>query len=109
MFQRNDIREGMVVRSLDGEKLGRVFAVGDRQFEIEKGLFFPKDYLASYADIQDIRDDEIILSRGRDSLGDVNDSASANVSEPALGATEASATRPSMPGATDTTRLDRDL
>ena len=45
----------MVVRSIDGEKLGKVFAVGDGEFHIEKGLFFPKDYLVRYSEISDIR------------------------------------------------------
>jgi uncharacterized protein (TIGR02271 family) len=68
MFQRSQLMEGMTVRSADGEKLGRVFALGDGEFHIEKGLFFPKDYLVRYSDIADIRDGEIILSHGRDSL-----------------------------------------
>lgn len=71
MFGRSGIREGMVVRSSDGEKLGKVFAVGDDAFHIEKGLFFPKDYLCRYSDISDIRGDEIILASGRDALRDL--------------------------------------
>jgi len=58
----------MTVRSSDGEKLGRVFSLGDDSFHIEKGLFFPKDYLVRYADISDIRNGEIILLHGRDNL-----------------------------------------
>jgi uncharacterized protein (TIGR02271 family) len=68
MFQRSQLREGMTVRSSDGEKLGRVFALGDDAFHIEKGLFFPKDYLVRYAEVSDIRDGEIILMHGRESL-----------------------------------------
>jgi uncharacterized protein (TIGR02271 family) len=68
MFQRSELKEGMTVRSSDGEKLGRVFALGEGEFHIEKGLFFPKDYLVRYSDIVDIRDGEIILAHGRDSL-----------------------------------------
>lgn len=68
MFQRSQVMEGMTVRSIDGEKLGRVFSLGDDAFHIEKGLFFPKDYLVRYADISDIRDGEIILMHGRESL-----------------------------------------
>jgi len=68
LFQRSQLMEGMTVRSSDGEKLGKVFALGDDSFHIEKGLFFPKDYLVRYADISDIRDGEIILLHGRDSL-----------------------------------------
>jgi uncharacterized protein (TIGR02271 family) len=68
LFQRSQLMEGMTVRSSDGEKLGRVFSLGDDSFHIEKGLFFPKDYLVRYADISDIRNGEIILLHGRDNL-----------------------------------------
>lgn len=68
MFQRTDVREGMVVRSIDGEKLGKVFAVGDGEFHIEKGLFFPKDYLVRYSEISDIRAGEIVLNHGKEAL-----------------------------------------
>ncbi|KFA93481.1 YsnF/AvaK domain-containing protein [Archangium violaceum] len=73
MFQRTQLREGMTVRSIDGEKLGKVFSIGDDAFHIEKGLFFPKDYLVRYADISDIRDGEIILLHGRESLRNLSD------------------------------------
>jgi uncharacterized protein (TIGR02271 family) len=68
MFQRSNIREGMIVRSIEGEKLGKVFAVSEGEFHIEKGLFFPKDYLVRYSEISDIRGDEIILNHGREAL-----------------------------------------
>lgn len=68
MFQRSDVREGMVVRSIDGEKLGKVFAVGDGEFHIEKGLFFPKDYIVRYSEISDVRAGEIILNHGKEAL-----------------------------------------
>ncbi|MFP2909326.1 hypothetical protein ACLESD_30650 [Pyxidicoccus sp. 3LFB2] len=68
MFQRTDVREGMVVRSIDGEKLGKVFAVGDGEFHIEKGLFFPKDYIVRYSEVSDIRAGEIILNHGKEAL-----------------------------------------
>jgi uncharacterized protein (TIGR02271 family) len=68
MYQRSHIREGMTVRSIDGEKLGKVFAVQDGEFLIEKGLFFPKDYVCRYSEISDIRDGEIILMHGREGL-----------------------------------------
>jgi uncharacterized protein (TIGR02271 family) len=68
MYQRTHIKEGMVVRSIDGEKLGKVFAIGDDSFQIEKGLFFPKDYLVRYAEVSDVRGGEIILTHGRESL-----------------------------------------
>ncbi len=68
MFQRSDIKEGMTVRSIDGEKLGRVFALHSGEFLIEKGLFFPKDYVCRYSEISDIRNGEIILLHGKEKL-----------------------------------------
>ncbi len=68
MAQRFDIRPGMVVRSMDGEALGRVFAVTEARFEIEKGVFSPEDYAIDFADVQEIRDGEIFLVHGRADL-----------------------------------------
>jgi uncharacterized protein (TIGR02271 family) len=73
MYQRNNIKEGMTVRSADGHKLGKVYAVGDTEFHIEKGLFFPKDYACRYSEISDIREGDIILAHGRESLRSLSD------------------------------------
>jgi uncharacterized protein (TIGR02271 family) len=75
MFGRTQIREGMTVRSSDGEKLGKVFAVGEDSFHVEKGLFFPKDYLCRFSDVTDVRDGELILASGRDALRDTQANA----------------------------------
>ncbi|MCP3100674.1 YsnF/AvaK domain-containing protein [Myxococcus sp. K15C18031901] len=74
MFQRTDINEGMVVRSNDNEKLGKVFAIGDGAFHIERGLFFPKDYRVAFSEVSDIRNGEVILNRGKDALQQVSES-----------------------------------
>ena len=68
MFERGQILEGMTVRSMDGEKLGRVYATSDTEFFIEKGIFFPKEYACKYSEISDIRNGEVILIHGRESL-----------------------------------------
>jgi len=68
MFERSRIKEGMVVRSQDGEKLGRVFSVEADSFCIEKGLFFPKDYVVRFSEVAGERDGELILAHGRASL-----------------------------------------
>src|SRR5687768_2672140 len=73
MYQRSDIKEGMTVRSVDGHKLGKVYAVGETEFHIEKGLFFPKDYSVRYAEISDLRNGEIILMHGKESLRAISD------------------------------------
>jgi hypothetical protein len=73
MYQRGDIKEGMTVRSIDGHKLGKVYAVGETEFHIEKGLFFPKDYAVRYAEISELRQGEIILAHGKESLRTFSD------------------------------------
>ncbi len=73
MYQRGDIKEGMTVRSVDGHKLGKVYAVGETEFHIEKGLFFPKDYAVRYAEISALRDGDIILAHGKESLRTFSD------------------------------------
>jgi hypothetical protein len=40
------IREGMIVRTPDGEKLGRVASVGNEDFTIERGLLFKHRFVA---------------------------------------------------------------
>ena len=68
MYQRDGIQEGMIVRSIDGHRLGKVYAVGEDEFHIEKGLFFPKDYSVRYAEVSDVKDGEIFLAHGKESL-----------------------------------------
>ncbi len=68
MVDRSQILEGMVVRSSDGRELGRVLACGDRSFVVEKGLYFPTDYVARYDDVADVSRGEIRLSRRHEEL-----------------------------------------
>lgn len=92
MIKRSDIKEGMTVKSIDGEKLGKVFAVSDGEFHIEKGMFFPKDYLVRYAEVSDIRNGEIYLNHGREALSGLADGGTlAGQGTGALGATAAGA------------------
>src|SRR5689334_15923 len=62
---RRGVQEGMIVYSSDGEKLGKVLQCEAETFIIEKGFFFPKDYIARYQDIADVRGDEIHLSSAK--------------------------------------------
>jgi uncharacterized protein (TIGR02271 family) len=62
------VREGMMVRSADGEKLGKVIACEADTFIIGKGFFFPRDYLARYEDVQDVLGDELLLRHSRAEL-----------------------------------------
>jgi hypothetical protein len=77
MGRQQRIREGMFVRSADGKRLGRIALVGERDFQIEKGSFFPTEYVASFDEVKGIRDDEVILvhERKRFQRGDVADAA----------------------------------
>ena len=56
------IREGMVVRTPDGEKLGRVASVGADDFTIERGLIFKHTFIASLEHVIAVDDekDELI-------------------------------------------------
>jgi hypothetical protein len=68
VIDRNQVREGMLVRSSDGKKLGRVLACAEGKFIVEKGFFFATDYIARYDDVTEVSDDEIRLSRPREGL-----------------------------------------
>ncbi len=54
--------------SADGEKLGKVAACDDESFTIEKGFFFPKDFISRYEYITAVNDDGIHLSLLKDEL-----------------------------------------
>lgn len=62
-MERQDIREGMKVRSSDGANLGKVVACGDETFIIEKGFFFPQDYSVRYGQVAEVRSGEIWLGQ----------------------------------------------
>lgn len=68
MVKQQEIARGMVVRSSDGEKLGKVTRLDVDTFEIEKGFFFPKEYAVRYDEVAGIRDGEIVLTHARDQL-----------------------------------------
>lgn len=57
------IKLGVTVRTLDDEKVGRVVEVGSDTFIVEKGIFFPKDYLFRFDEIVGrIHDDELQIN-----------------------------------------------
>lgn len=66
---KKQLDEGFDVWSSDGEKVGKVVAVHPSSFIVEKGLFFPKDYVLSFDDVREVREDEVHLSRTRKELG----------------------------------------
>src|SRR5207253_456631 len=66
MVQAGEIREGMTVRTADGEKVGHVAAVGDVHFELEPGVIpIPRrDYLVEYRDVAAVRGHDVFLEPG---------------------------------------------
>ncbi|WP_224247058.1 YsnF/AvaK domain-containing protein [Hyalangium gracile] len=62
------MREGMVVRTADGERLGTVVRAGEDTFVIEKGLLLPRDFTARYEDVAEVRGSEVRLRRTRDEM-----------------------------------------
>jgi uncharacterized protein (TIGR02271 family) len=60
-----DVREGMFVRTADGEKLGTVIRRGGETFVVEKGLFLPKDFVLRYEDISQVANGEVRLRLSR--------------------------------------------
>ncbi|HEX9051589.1 MAG TPA: YsnF/AvaK domain-containing protein [Anaeromyxobacter sp.] len=62
----------MAVRSSDGQKLGKVIRCGADEFIVEKGFFFPKDYVARY-DEASVSGDEVVLSVPASSLREAGD------------------------------------
>jgi uncharacterized protein (TIGR02271 family) len=63
-----EVREGMAVLSAEGARLGRVVSRGQDTFVIEKGVLLPRDFIARYDDISEVRGDEVLLRRTRDEL-----------------------------------------
>ncbi len=74
-FDYTQIHEGMTVYSSDGEKLGKVHRCDSSMFVIEKGFFFPKDYIARYDDVRNIDDDGIHLTMSKDAFQDLREGA----------------------------------
>ena len=54
------IRSGMVVRTNDGTKVGRVGEIRANEFEVRSGILFKHCFWANKSDIVDVIDDELI-------------------------------------------------
>lgn len=65
---KDRIVEGMEVRSIDGDKLGKVVSTHAESFMIEKGFFFPKDYLVSFDHVKDVREGTVHLGLTKQDL-----------------------------------------
>jgi len=73
MSKHPGLTEGATVYAMDGEKLGKVTELGSDSFLVEKGMFFPKDFMVRYDDIQDVRDGEVHLNLAKNDLADWKD------------------------------------
>jgi uncharacterized protein (TIGR02271 family) len=67
-MEKHGVIEGMTVHSSDGEKLGKVVQCADDFFLVEKGFFFPKDYVARYEYVERVDGDDIHLSLAASAL-----------------------------------------
>ena len=63
MVVQDDVREGMVVRDMDGRRVGRVRAVGETHFELEPRLLSNEEFLVEFADVRYARGGELYLER----------------------------------------------
>jgi uncharacterized protein (TIGR02271 family) len=72
MKQPVNLREGMIVHSVDGAKLGKVVSCRSDGFIIEKGMFLPKATLFQYDDIAEMRGDDVYLAHERAQLSDAS-------------------------------------
>lgn len=61
-----DVRVGMTAYSIDGEKLGVIERIDEDNLMIERGWFFHKDFMIPYDDIEDIREDRVIVRKRRE-------------------------------------------
>ncbi|AKJ08406.1 hypothetical protein ATI61_12728 [Archangium gephyra] len=63
MVVQDEVREGMVVRDMEGRKVGRVRAVGETHFELEPRLLSRDEFLVEFSDVRYARDGELYLER----------------------------------------------
>jgi uncharacterized protein (TIGR02271 family) len=57
-----NIKGSMIAYNESGEKLGKVTTLFEDSFNIEKGLFFPRDFSVSYDDVTEVHDNDMIVT-----------------------------------------------
>ncbi|NVJ01962.1 DUF2171 domain-containing protein [Myxococcus sp. AM009] len=64
MMRRDDVHEGMTVRTATGQVIGRVSGIGDTHFELEQGLVpIPRhDYLVEFSDVDFVSGHDVYLA-----------------------------------------------
>lgn len=63
-MEQANIQPGMIARSSDGHKLGKIIDVRGDDVILEKGTFFPKDYAARRDDVTQVTDDGVYFKWG---------------------------------------------
>jgi len=66
MTQQWNIREGTEVFGSDGDKVGKIVAVTNRYFVVEKGFFFPNDYYIPMSAVSTYDDGKLYLTVTKD-------------------------------------------
>jgi len=79
------IHAGATVFDANGDKLGKVHAVEPDQFVVEKGFFFPTDYIVPISMVTRASEDEIHLSVTKDEAVDRSDEGMASDTTPIAG------------------------
>jgi hypothetical protein len=72
MVDVRKLNKGMAVYSADGQRIGRVLAVGSSQFQVERGRVFHRDFLVSVSDIVRLEGEHIHLRRAREDIPGVD-------------------------------------
>ena len=73
------VMEGFVVRTADGEKLGKVKQCEADSFVIGKGFFFPHEYTVRYDRVASVRDREVWLNLAKSELADGRTTAASGI------------------------------
>jgi hypothetical protein len=70
MKERDGVRSGMQVESVNGEKLGRVVRLYDWGFAVQKGfpILFRRDRVLRYDEVRGVRDGVLVVARGENDL-----------------------------------------
>jgi uncharacterized protein (TIGR02271 family) len=63
-----DVRVGMTAYTADGEKIGVIERIDEDELLVARGWFFHKDFLIPYDDIEDVRENQVIIRQRRDDL-----------------------------------------
>jgi uncharacterized protein (TIGR02271 family) len=71
-MQNVNLSKGMHVRSIDGDKIGKIIATVDNTFLVEKGILFPEDYTFSYNAIERVEGDTLYVKYTMQQVKDRN-------------------------------------